>query len=235
MIVTAVLVALRMPAGTEPDAHSAERSRFRDMPFGKILTYWIVSYLIFEIIFQIAFSWRNSYMVYAVNEFGIPSERYGAFLFLSGIFEIPMLLLCGKLTKKLGLAIPLLSSAVLLAVEFALYAFGRGLPALLLSQLFKGFGYALYVACRHQYVERLAPEGLKGSTLAMVNAAYAGVNIIAAMFGGFILEGMGTRSFFALITSIMAGAAVFLVFSQIFGVRVLKKALPAEIRFWRGQ
>lgn len=230
--VLAVLVALRMPAGTEPDEHGGERNRFRDMPFGKILTYWIVSYLVFEVIFQVAFSWRNSYMVYAVNEFGIASERYGAFLFISGIFEIPMLLLCSKLTRKLGLAVPLLLSSVLLATEFALYAFGSGLPALLVSQVFKGFGYALYVACRHQYVERLAPEGLKGSTLAMVNAAYAGVNIVAAMFGGFILEGMGTRSFFTLIAGIMFGAAVFFVCSQVFGMKILKKALPTEIRIW---
>ncbi|MBP3411446.1 MAG: hypothetical protein J6M10_10715, partial [Clostridia bacterium] len=107
------------------------------------------------------------------------------------------------------------------------------LPALLVSQVFKGFGYALYVACRHQYVERLAPEGLKCSTLAMVNAAYAGVNIIAAMFGGFILEGIGTRSFFAMITLIQVSAAVFLVLSQVFGVKVLGKVLPMENRIWR--
>lgn len=229
----AAVTALRMPAGTEPESVEGERSRFRDMPFGKILTYWIISYLVFEVIFQVAFSWRNSYMVYAVNEFGIPSERYGAFQFLSGILEIPMLLLCGRLIKRVGLAVPLLAGALMLSAEFALYAFGMSLPTLLLSQVFKGFGYALYVACRHQYVEKLAPEGLKGSTLALVNAAYAGVNIVAAMFGGFLLEGMGTRNFFALNTAIMFGAAVFFVLSQIFGMKALGRELPAEIRIIR--
>lgn len=233
--VLAALIALRIPAGTEPDAHNEERSRFRDMPFGKILTYWIVSYLIFEIIFQIAFSWRNSYMVYALNEFGIPGERYGAFLFISGIFEIPMLLACGRLTGRFGLAVPLLFATILQAAEFALYAFGSGISALLISQVFKGGGYALYVACRHQYVECLAPEGLKGSVLAMVNAAYAGVNIIAAMFGGFILEAIGTRSFFAMIAVVQLSAALFFALSRIFGVKVLKKSLPAEIRILRRQ
>lgn len=67
----------------------------------------------------------------------------------------------------------------------------------------------------------------------MVNAAYAGVNIIAAMFGGFILEGIGTRSFFAMITLIQVSAAVFLVLSQVFGVKVLGKVLPMENRIWR--
>jgi len=230
----AAVTALRMPAGTEPESGEGERGRFRDMPFRRILTYWIVTYLIFEVIFQVAFSWRNSYMVYAVNEFGIPSERYGAFQFLSGMLEIPMLL-CGRMIKRVGLALPLLAGTLLLSAEFALYAFGTSLPALLLSQVFKGFGYALYVACRHQYVEKLAPEGLKGSTLALVNAAYAGVNIVAAMFGGFLLEDMGTRGFFAMISGIQFAAAVFLVLSQFVGIQALGKKLPAEIRLQRTQ
>lgn len=227
--VLAAVIALRMPAGTEPESGEGERSRFLDMPFRKILTFWIVSYLIFEIIFQVAFSWRNSYMVYAVNAFGVPSESYGAFQFISGMFEIPMLLLCGKLIKKTGLAVPLLAGTLFLAAEFALYAFGTNMAMLLLSQVFKGFGYALYVACRHQYVEKLAPAGLKGSTLALVNAAYAGVNIIAAVFGGFILEGMGTRGFFTLIAGIQFFAAVFFVLSNFIGRKALGKKLPKEL------
>jgi len=231
--VLAAVIALRMPAGTEPDSGEGERVRFRDLPFRQLLTYWIVSYLVFEVIFQIAFSWRNTYMVYAVNEFGIRSESYGAFQFLSGMLEIPMLLLCGRLIKRAGLAVPLLGGTLMLAAEFALYALGTSMPALLLSQVFKGFGYALYVACRHQYVERLAPAGLKGSTQAMVNAAYAGVNIVAAMFGGFLLENMGTRGFFGMISCIQFSAAAFLVLSQVVGLRVLGKKLPSEIRLWR--
>lgn len=231
--VLAAIIALRMPAGTEPDSAEEKRVRFRDLPFRKLFTYWIVSYLIFEIIFQIAFSWRNTYMVYAVNEFGVRSESYGAFQFLSGMLEIPMLLLCGRLIRRAGQAVPLLAGTLLLAAEFALYAFGSSMPALLLSQVFKGFGYALYVACRHQYVERLAPAGLKGSTLAMVNAAYAGINIVAAMFGGFLLETMGTRGFFGMIAGIQFSAAAFLVLSQIFGVKLLGKELPLEIRIFR--
>jgi len=144
-----------------------------------------------------------------------------------------MLLLCGRLIKRAGLAVPLLGGTLMLAAEFALYALGTSMPALLLSQVFKGFGYALYVACRHQYVERLAPAGLKGSTQAMVNAAYAGVNIVAAMFGGFLLENMGTRGFFGMISCIQFSAAAFLVLSQVVGLRVLGKKLPSEIRLWR--
>lgn len=225
----AALTALRIPAGTEPRGKGEARQKLKDMPFRRILTYWIVSYLIFEVIFQIAFGWRNSYLVYAVNEFGVASSRYGAFLFISGIFEVPMLLCCKKLTKKLGLAFMLLVSVIMFAVEYAMYAFGTSMAALLVSQVFKGFGYALYVACRHQYIARLAPEGLNGSTQAIVNAAYAGVNIIAAVFGGFILESMGTRNFFALVTMIQVLAGVFLVGSQWIGLKLLHKQLPQEL------
>lgn len=151
------------------------------------------------------------------------------------MMEIPMLLLCGRLIKRVGLAVPLLAGTLMLSAEFALYAFGTSMSALLLSQVFKGFGYALYVACRHQYVEKLAPAVLKGSTLALVNAAYAGVNIIAAMFGGFLLEGMGTRGFFSMIAGIQFAAAAFLILSQLVGIRILGKKLPSEIRLCRGK
>ena len=224
--VLASAVAASVPAQSEGDSRQRPRQRLRDMPFRSILTYWVVTYLAFEILFQIPFSWRNAYMVYALNAFGVESTRIGAFMFVSGMFEIPMLLCCRRAVKRWGLALPILAGALMLAGEYALYAAGRGVAALYAAQVLKGFGFALYVACRHQFISRLAPEGLEASTLAVINAAYAGTNIAAAVVGGFLLQRVGARGFFALLSAVQAGAGLFLLGAQAFGLRALGLRLP---------
>ena len=211
----AALAASSVSEGAEVRAQQdAPRMRFRDMQFRKILTYSVISYLIFEILFQIPFGWSNSYTVYVLNEFGLASTSFGAFTFLSGVFEVPMLLLCKRLIRRCGLAAMLVASSMLFVAQYALYAFGRGLPVLVVCQAFKGFAYAIYVTCRHQYIYEIAPKGLEGSTQAVVNAAYAGVNILSAALGGYLLQAIGVRSFFALNASIQLLAGLFLLGSR---------------------
>ena len=226
--VIAAIFAWSMPADIRP-GEAQKRQRLRDMPFRKIFTYWIGTYLLFEILFQIPFSWRNSYLIYALNEFGVQNSGYGGFLFIAGLCEVPMLLMSRRIIHRVGLAVPLMMSTILLAMEYGMYAFGHSVLPLYVGQILRGFAYALYVACRHQYVSRLAPEGMSGSTLALVNAAYAGVNIAAAVFGGFILQGMGARSFFALLAGIQIFAGVFFVCSHIVGRFARKRELPEEL------
>ena len=211
----AALAAHSVPEGAEACAHrDAPRMRFRDMQFRRILTYGVVSYLVFEVLFQIPFGWSNSYTVYVLNEFGLASTSFGAFTFLSGAFEVPMLLLCRRLIRRRGLAAMLVASSMLFVAQYALYAFGHGLPVLVVCQAFKGFAYAIYVTCRHQYIYEIAPRGLEGSTQAVVNAAYAGVNILSAALGGYLLQAIGVRSFFALNAGIQLLAGLFLLGSR---------------------
>ena len=211
----AALAACSVSEGAEVRAQQeAPRVRFRDMQFRRILTYGVVSYLVFEILFQIPFGWSNSYTVYVLNEFGLASTSFGAFTFLSGVFEVPMLLLCRRLIRRSGLATMLVASSMLFVAQYALYAFGRGLPVLVACQAFKGFAYAIYVTCRHQYIYEIAPRGLEGSTQAVVNAAYAGVNILSAALGGYLLQAIGVRSFFALNAGIQLLAGLFLLGSR---------------------
>ena len=211
----AALAACSVSEGAEVRAQQeAPRVRFRDMQFRRILTYGVVSYLAFEILFQIPFGWSNSYTVYVLNEFGLASTSFGAFTFLSGVFEVPMLLLCKRLIRRRGLAAMLVTSSMLFVAQYALYAFGRGLPVLVACQAFKGFAYAIYVTCRHQYIYEIAPKGLEGSTQAVVNAAYAGVNILSAALGGYLLQAIGVRSFFALNAGVQLLAGLFLLGSR---------------------
>lgn len=214
-----LLLASRIPPESEGESAARQRVRLRDMPFGSILGYWIVGHIVFEILYQIPFGWRVTYMVYALPEFGADSSLYGALLFVSGICEVPMLLLIRRLTQRIGWAWPLLLSVALLCVEYSLYAFGRAVPTLFAAQLLRGFSFALYVSSRYQYLHRLSPEGLEASTQALVSAVSAVAGLLAAAAGGFLLEALGTRPFFALLSLLQLVPGVFLMLLHLFGAR----------------
>ena len=178
--------------------------------------------------YQIPHNWRVTYMVFVLREYGADNSLYGALMFLAGICEVPMLLLTKKLTRRVGWGWPMVMSALILALEYSLYAWGRSLPVLFAAPLLRGFSFALYVSCRYQYVYRLAPKGMEGSTQALVDAVSATVNLAAAAAGGFLLERMGTHGFYVLLAGLQAFAGLFFVALHALGRRVRKAPLSDE-------
>lgn len=221
----ALAAALRVPAQSEAGGEAPPRQRLRDMPFRSILNYWIVGHILFEVLYQIPHGWRVTYMVFVLRDYGVDSSLYGALMFVAGICEVPMLLLSRRLTRRVGWAWPMIMSAAILALEYGLYAWGRSVPVLFAAQLLRGFSFALYVSCRFQYVYRLAPKGLEGSTQALVDAVSAVANVAAAAAGGFLLERMGTRGFYGFLCGFQAISGIFFIAIHAFGQRVLKKPL----------
>ncbi len=223
---TAMLLASRIPDETESTGETPKKQRLRDMPFRSILNYWVVGYVIFEVLWQIPNNWRVTYMVYALPEFGAENSIYGALMFVAGLCEVPMLLLTRRLSDRTGWARPLVLTVVMMALEYVLYGWGHSLPVLFAAQLLRGFSFALYIASRHQYVCRLAPRGLEGSTVALVNTVSAVSSFLFAAAGGFLLEHMGTRPFFLFLSGLQLFSGLFFIAVHFVGVRVLKKALP---------
>ncbi len=222
----ALLLSGRVPAETENEGgEQPARQRLRDMPFRSIVNYWVAGYVIFEVLYQIPNNWRVTYTIYALKEFGVDSSLYGAMMFVAGICEVPMLLLTRRLTGRIGWAWPLVISVMILASEYSLYAWGHSLPVLFAAQLLRGFSFALYIASRSQYVYRLAPKGMEGSTMALVNTVSSVMNFVAAAAGGFLLESLGTRSFFAALCGLQLFSGAFFIALHLVGIRVLKKPL----------
>lgn len=222
----ALLLAGKVPGEAENDGEPAGRQRLRDQPFRAVLNYWVLAYVLFEALYQIPINWRATYMIYVLQEFGTESRLYGALMFMAGLCEVPMLLLTHRLTARAGWAWPLIISVLILMVEYGFYAWGHSLALLFTAQLLRGSAYALYVACRYQYVHRLAPKGLEGSTMAVVNAVSAVTNFLAAAAGGFLLEKLGTRPFYAMLCGLQFFSGLFFVGSHLIGSRALNKSLP---------
>ncbi len=218
-----ILLATTVPAESEGTATRQERLRLRDMPFRAILDYWIVGHIIFEVLYQIPFSWRVTYMVYTLEEFHTDSSIYGALMFVAGICEVPMLLLTKRIARRVGWAWPLLANVLILSLEYSLYAWGSSIYILFAAQFLRGFSYALYVASRYQYLHRLAPEGMEASTQALVNSITSTVTFIAAAAGGFLLEALRTRSFFALLGGLQLVSGVFFIGVHVIGAKCLHR------------
>ena len=217
--VLSILLTSMIPSESEGRAEKQQRLRLRDMPFRSILNYWIVGHIIFEVLYQIPMGWRVTYMVYTLKEFQLDTSIYGALMFIAGICEVPMLLLIRRFTRRAGWAWPLLLNVLILAFEYSLYAWGHSVVILFAAQLLRGFSFALYIASRYQYVHRLAPEGMEASTQALINSISAVVNVIAAAAGGFLLESLGTRSFFALLVGLQLISGVFFVLVHVAGAK----------------
>lgn len=216
-----ILTAFFIPGESEGKIVRQARQRLKDMPFRAMLDYWIIGYIVFEVLYQIPFSWRVTYMVFALKEFHVDTSLYGALMFTAGICEVPMLLLIKRLTRRIGWGWPLLMSVIILTLEYGVYAWGHSLAVLFAAQLLRGFSYALYVASRYQYLQRLAPEGMEASTQALANALSAVMNFIAAAAGGFLLEALGTRSFFAVLCGLQTVSGLFFAGLHAIGVKCL--------------
>ena len=136
-----------------------------------------------------------------------------------------MLLLTRRIAQRAGWAWPLLMNVVILALEYSLYAWGHSVAVLYIAQLFRGFSFALYVTSRYQYLHLLAPEGMEASTQALVNSVTAFVTFLAAAAGGFLLEALGTRSFFAMLCGLQLISGLFFVGLHVVGTKVLHRPL----------
>ncbi len=73
--------------------------------------------MVFEILYQIPFGWRVTHMVFVLKEFGADTSLYGALMFVSGICEVPMVLLVKRFSRRGGLAGMLTMSAAILSAE----------------------------------------------------------------------------------------------------------------------
>ncbi len=222
-----VLLVRLIPAGSEGTAVRQKRLRLRDMPFRTLRDHWIIGYVIFEVLYQIPFGWRVTYMVFALKEFRVDTSVYGALMFTAGICEVPMLLMVKRLFRRLGYGWPLVMSVVILSAEYSLYAWGHSAVILFAAQLLRGVSFALYVSSRYQYLSRIAPRGLEGSTQALVNAVSALTNLAAAAAGGFLLEALGTRAFFAVLCGLRCLSGLFFIGLHFVGVR-MKHLVPRE-------
>lgn len=227
--IPAVLLALSLPDPGAAKKARAPKLRFRDMPFRRILNYWIVIYLLYSVLNTIPNNWKITYFVYMLNDYGYSSISFGIFMFLSAGCEIPALIVSRKFIARFGLIRTMFFCIAASIVETLFYAFGTSIVHVYIGQIIKGLSLGMSTACSIQLIYRLAHKGLETTTQALIGSIGSVVTIVVAAFGGYALEAMGLRPFFGLISllQVLAGAVLFVGITL--GLTVLKKKLPEGV------
>ncbi len=229
--IPAILLAFRVPkTENETTGGKQQRIRLRDMPFKKLLTFWIVSYIIYSMISQVPGNWKFTYFMYLLEDYGFDASVFAAFMGISAFLEVPTLMVSQKIINKFGLVKPLIVCLLATAVEIALYAFGTTLTHLVIGQVVKGLAAGLTMACQIQYVNRQAPEGLGVTTQALISSISSIAGIVISLAGGFVMEAMGVRPFYTMLIFLHLFSMAVFVLSFPLGMKVLKKPAPKGLK-----
>ncbi|MBQ2817883.1 MAG: MFS transporter [Clostridia bacterium] len=225
----AILLALSVPETGVNKSEKRKKLRFKDMPFSKLLNFWIVIYIIYSAVGSIPGNWKNTYFIYMMNDYGYASTSFGIFMFVSACCEVPALIVSRKFIDKFGIIKSLYLCLAVMVTELALYTFGNSIVYVFIGQIIKGLAQGMMMVCQMQLIFRLAHKGLETTTQTLIGSIGSIVSIVVSAVGGFVLEAMSIRPFFGLIMILQAAAALVLFFGILFGTRVLKKQLPEGI------
>ncbi len=139
---------------------------------------------------------------------------YGVAMALSALSEIPFFYLGSRMLKKMKPQRLLLLSFLFFAVRLLICAVFRSPGAILVSQLFQGFGYSIFLITSLVYIDDLAQPACRATAFLLGSAAYTGLSGITGNYlGGRLIGSMGIFSLYSLGAMVIAVAALFFTLS----------------------
>ena len=208
----AIGIALSVPSFGGTGTRS--KQRLRDMPFKKVINKAFIVFLIFSVLHNIPSNWKNTYFIYILNLCGYDSKLFGLFMCISACFEVPALLMSRRVVQRFGPVKPMIICFLMIVIEEALYASAHSLAPIIIAQFFKGASAGMIYACQIQYIYSISPDGLHTTAHTLVSSVNSIVSIAASAAGGFLLDAMGTRTFFVVIAIMEAVAVAYFAFFQ---------------------
>ncbi|GHV69102.1 MFS metabolite transporter [Spirochaetia bacterium] len=212
----------------EPDVPGPRKSlSFRQMGFGRLFkNYYLCTFMIFMVFLQIPVNSSLSFVPFLIADVGGDTALFGLFAGYKALLEIPMLLLMRRLRRKFPLPLVLASACLFFGTEALLYSQADTLIKIFFIQTFHGLGGGLLIGAAANYVYSLAPPGLNSTAQAVYGAAASIAAIIGNLGGGRLIAVIGIRPFYQVIFVVVFCAMAYFILSLLFGIRVLKKAIP---------
>lgn len=171
-------------------------------------------FLVFAFVFFIAKYMDFNYLLYFMEDLGVPGSKYGAVVSYRAMYEIPLLFLMGPLRKKVSLRSMIAAGAVLMVVEcFGFVFFTHSLGSMLFFCTFYGIGNGMFIGASENYVYQISPEGLKASGQAFYTSVSQTASIVGSLFGGFLYDGIGARFFYMATGVLFAVSILFFILS----------------------
>ncbi len=171
------------------------------------LTPLLLSALLWSLVFGAVFAvWPN----YMVGELGYAKADVGRLWSLAAISELPLMILSGWLSDRVG-RLPMLSVGFLAwALVFAGYVVAPVMPWIILIQLVRGFAYSAFTATAMTYAAEARPKSQRGWVSGLYGSAGGIGNIIGAPMGGTLAQFAGFRAMISTNAVLIFCGAVYL-------------------------
>jgi PPP family 3-phenylpropionic acid transporter len=224
-----ILMARQTDAGggTPPSRAQHIVSQAKGIHLGTLFrNYYFVTFIIFAFLLYLANSVSYFFLPFLLHETGSDSSLYGLVSGFKAFVEIPVLLIMGRIRKRFSLPSGVRVSALLLALQFFLFAQAGGLAEILLWSVLQGLGGGLLIGAATNYVYALSPPDLTSTAQTVYASVCSLAGIIANIAGGAIIDNLGVRAFYHIIAADTLFALIFLGGTLAAGLTIFKKPLP---------
>jgi len=150
------------------DDEIVEEKKNEKLPYGKLLKnpYFIV-FLIFSICKFIPMMSSTTYQAYLIKEVGGDMGKVGLISAFTSSFEFPILLLSGKLLKKISLRNMFILAAISDGIRMILLFRATCFNDILFASIFGGISLGFANSSAYKYVFTMAPKELQSTAQTM--------------------------------------------------------------------
>jgi len=163
--------------------------------------------------------WAN----YMVQELSYTSGQMSRLWALASLSELPLMILAGWLSDRIG-RLPMLSLGfVAWTLVFVGYIFTPQMPWIVGVQLVRGFAYSAFTATAMIYAAEVRQKAQRGQVSGLYASAGGLGSILGMAMGGSLVQVGGFRLMIGVNAALIFGGAVYLA---VVGARVRRQALP---------
>ncbi len=182
----------------------------------------LLSAFIWSLAFGAVFAvWPN----YMVSELGYAKADVGRLWSLAAISELPLMILSGWLSDRVG-RLPMLSVGFLAwTLVFAGYVVAPVMPWIIFIQLVRGFAYSAFTATAMTYAAEVRSKSQRGWVSGLYGSAGGIGSIIGAPMGGTLAQFAGFRTMISTNAVLIFCGAVYLAVVAVRWTRRVGKRL----------
>ena len=136
------------------------------------------------------------YTTYLLLEVNGELAMLGVFTGIRAACEIPCVLLCGKLLKRIDAGRLICVPAILMICEQFLYTMASSQLMILFIAPLGGMAYGFFIPCMVQYTSDLAPVGLEATAQSISASMYSMTGIVCNVLGGWLIGILGARHYY---------------------------------------
>ncbi len=209
------------------DVRKEQKSGSKEsMQFSRLFTnYYLIVFLVINILMMVPLNCM-SMLPYLLTDIGANASLIGTVTGVRVCGEILVLILAQRIRRVLSQPMMMSMAVVCVLTEQTLYQLAGSVPAVAIAASFGGASFGFILSTGFNYVNNLAPEGLKATSISLYSIGGPIAGVIVSFIGGQIIMYQGVRMLFLYAELCMVLWLILFIGSFVFGEKVLKKAPP---------